>query len=441
MVEKIKNFITQNQLLEKEDAVLLAVSGGIDSMVMLHVFAKLTYSYAVAHVNHQTRGEENEKEEAFVRNVCILNDIAFHSTRFEISQKSEGNFHQNARAFRYQFFDDLCQSFNYNKIATAHHLDDSVEGFFLNLFRGAGLEGLSGMPAKRDHIIRPMLCLSRNEIEKYAEDFGLEYMEDSSNASLHYERNKLRHFLETQLYTSFPKARDKILDSMDNLSHTNKLLCVNIDFYKQKYINKNNNVFEMRIDEIQNMEGGKSLLFLILRDFGVNSAVAANIFHCRDKGAVYITNTHKIYFAGDTLHLISLQDFVKNEKTIEINGAGIFKISDFETLKIEKLAADSVDFNKPNTEYLSLSQENFPLTLRRWMPGDSFRPLGFKQGRQKVKKFLTEKKISGYYKFCVRVLVSRDGDICCLPGLRIDDRYRVQATSKEIWEICLMANT
>ncbi len=278
MINLFKKYISQNNLTEPKEKVLLAISGGIDSITMLDLFSKTRINYAIAHCNFMLRGEESDKDEKLVQqlakkynveifiNNCNANDYA----------KSKGlSIQESARELRYNWFEKVCLDNNFSKVAIAHNEDDKIETFFINLFRGAGLKGLKSIPVKRDNIIRPLLFASRKQIVKYVQENNLDYREDSSNSSDYYLRNNIRHNIIPkikEISSGFTKSAQK---SISNLSDADLLLQSVIDEKKkQLFVKDSKNNVLISIVELINLNPNHIWTYYLLKEFGFSRQIS-----------------------------------------------------------------------------------------------------------------------------------------------------------------------
>ncbi|HNT42333.1 MAG TPA: tRNA lysidine(34) synthetase TilS, partial [Tenuifilaceae bacterium] len=237
--DKFINFIRVHRLADENDSILLGVSGGIDSMVMLHLFQKTGFKFAVAHCNFGLRGEESDGDEEFTRTYCREKGVVFHTTKFSTVQYATDksvSIQVAARELRYDYFNELCREHGYNKIAIAHNMNDSAETVLLNLIRGAGIRGLTGIRPVHGNIIRPLLFATRPEIENYSKQLGISYREDSSNATLKYKRNFIRHRVIPLLQELNPSAVETIYDSSYHVNEAISLVDRQLDEIRRKVV-------------------------------------------------------------------------------------------------------------------------------------------------------------------------------------------------------------
>src|SRR6478609_2647814 len=280
MKEEFINYVSKNNWIERNQRLLLAVSGGIDSMVMLHLFRECGFNIGVAHANFQLRGDESEGDEKFVEAVCKKNSIPFFAKKFETETYAKSNrisIQMAARDLRYQWFHELADSRQYDFIATAHHLNDSIETVLLNLVRGAGLEGLDGIASKNGKIIRPMLFASRLEIENYAKENKIEWREDRSNASDDYSRNFIRHQVYPLLKELNPSLETTFEESVNKISGSVELMEVGLKQWRQKFETRKENQVFLDKKGFESFEKQGSILWNLIKGFGFNFAQCTQV--------------------------------------------------------------------------------------------------------------------------------------------------------------------
>ncbi|MFL5763501.1 MAG: tRNA lysidine(34) synthetase TilS [Bacteroidia bacterium] len=442
MLSAFTTYIKKQKLFSKTDKILLTVSGGVDSVAMCELFHKAGYSFAIAHCNFQLRGKESDADETFVEALAEGYGVEFHSVSFNtpaFAKKEKLSIQAAARSLRYDWFEEVRTQFGYDVIATAHHSDDSIETFFINLIRGTGISGLHGIQPKHGNIARPLLCLSKKEIIAFATKSKLKYREDSSNASDKYLRNKIRNKLIPLLEEMNPSIGKTILDEIQRISAAEKIYREAIDEKRKVILRKKKDTFRMPINVFQDQ--GPSLLFELLRPFGFSSATSSEIFRSLkgSSGKQFFSETHRVIRDREELIIEATkkdQGSVKNQnsgkKKIRISKAQKeillgdcslrFRIADAKTQALKK---------SKDTANLDLNKLKFPLELRRWREGDRFQPFGMK-GKKKLSDFFIDEKLSLDQKENTWLLCS-EGNIVWVAGMRIDDRFRVSAGTKKIF--------
>ena len=400
--------------------VLVGVSGGADSMVLLHAFHALKYKITAAHVNFKLRGEESDQDAEYVRNWCHANQIPFLLLEADTKKYAEDNnlnTQQAARQIRYTWWEDLKGSNSIDYVATAHHLDDNIETFFVNLLRGTGIKGLSGIPAERDGFIRPMLEVSRHEIEEYASAFQIAYRIDSSNLKDDYQRNKIRHHLVPLLEELSPGFSSRMQHNLvrakkewedfDRSFHSWVRSNIHVEKHGFQILdNKEYPAFLLKWLEEEGMPWNLSLDFI-----SSGKENEGKVLHYQD---LTLSRTGKGYF------------FQKENKReiIEINSPGTYEFYNG-ILTIQELSEIPATWPRgSSTEFVSPSVMQFPLHIRHVEPGDAFQPLGMNGHHKKLQDLLVDRKLEMHEKHNVRVLANQH-HIIWVVGIHLDERAKV----------------
>jgi tRNA(Ile)-lysidine synthase len=406
-------------------------------MVMAHLFANSDYRCAIAHCNFSLRGEESDSDEDLVRHFADTYGIPFHTIRFDTNKYAAENkisIQLAARELRYSWFEELRKKHGFSKIAIAHNSDDSLETFFINLLRGAGLNGLTGIPENTDTVVRPLISFSRKEIEEYAAENNVPFREDSSNLSDKYLRNKLRRQVLPVLDNISPSFRERAAKSIDYLNKANKFIETEAEiFLEHNIFTKAKDVY-IPIDEIRKFHSKETLLFYILKTYGFRGDTIANICNCIDNavcGKQFFSDTRCLLI--DRSHIIiSPAVELMSSHTVDIDAC--IRTNDFE-LRCETVEKDC-DFRllrNKNTGEFDLSKLTFPMTLRPCRDGDRFMPIGMK-GQKKLSDFFTDIKLPVTAKKRQRVLVSGE-HIVWLVGLRPDERFKVTESTEKVLRV------
>jgi len=427
MLTKFQRYYQENDLFKQTDKVLLTISGGKDSMLMLHLFEAANLAFGVAHCNFQLRGEEANKDELFVREYCLEKKIAFYSTLFETEKfatKKNISIQMAARDLRYSWFEKIRKENGYKYIATAHHKNDVAETLIINLTKGTGLAGLHGISNKRGLIIRPLLCFDVTEIETYIVKNKVPFRQDESNANTKYTRNLIRHNIIPELEKINPSLIETLTKSSDQFSELEIILSQKIEEEKSRLVKEDNEGFKMEIELLKRLNPLKTYLYYFLKPFNFNITDVIDIIKGLDgeSGKTYNSTTHQII--KDRTHLFLGKLEQKNIESIEIKSIEelpfdyqlLENTSDF---KINK----STDFGCFDADLL-----DFPMQLRTWESGDCFCPLGMK-GKKKVSDFLIDNKISLLEKNRVKVLCFNN-EIIWLVGHRISEKYKITSATK-----------
>ncbi len=436
LLQRFKAFCEKNHLLKKGEHVLLAVSGGKDSMLMLQLFYDLGIDMEVAHCNFQLRGEESDKDEQLVRKYCAGLSIPCHVQRFDT--KSYAATHKlsiqmAARELRYTWFNQLAHERNCSAIAIAQHKNDHVETVLLNLARGTGLQGLRGILPKRGNVIRPLLFLDSREIAQAVAQLDIPYRDDASNFSVKYARNKIRLDIVPQFEQLNPDFIPIMDENISRFQETYEILQHFVhDLRQQLFLEQKPHQWTIRKIDIQDKHIG--LLFLLFEPFGFSKSVLKDLVASLDNGPgkVFESTSYALLLDRD---ILILQDKTKKlgEKTVHEDQKKInwedytFYLSISKDLNIIKDAS---------VAKLDGTKLVFPLTVRTWQEGDYFQPLGMK-GKKKISDFFIGKKINLFEKKSIPIWVNGNGDIIWISGLQIDERYKItENTQKVLTLVC-----
>ncbi len=423
-INKISDFIAENNLVEKDEKILLAVSGGMDSMSMLYFFSQTEIPFAVAHCNFQLRDKEADLDEELVEETTKKLNITFHNKSFNTKKYALVNrlsIQEAARDLRYEWFTQLCEDFAYAKVATAHHLDDSIETILINIHRGTGIKGLRGILPQRENIIRPLIFLRREEIKVIAEKNKLEFREDQSNKDNKYLRNEIRNIV-------IPKLKDKSVDFygewQEKIELNNQLwkaMGLEIQKAEELCFSSPNTI---QIEELRKFKNPQDILFYLLEDFGFSNSqrIEASKLIEAQTGKRILGKTHDLL--KDRESLILFKKELNRELALKIEEAtNEIKLEESD-LYITEEDVNNLDFDRnENVAFLNMNRLKFPLELRNWRQGDIFKPLGMK-GMKKVSDFLVDIKLSRFEKEKQLVLTSNE-EIVWLVGKRISEDYKL----------------
>ncbi len=439
MLDRFLQYTEKENLFRFEDKILLTLSGGIDSMVMLDLFLRARLNIAAAHVNFQLRGEDSEQDEAFVREICREQSIEIYSTRFNTTEyvKEQGiSVQMAARRLRYQWFEDIRKEHRYDYIATAHNRDDHIETTLINLVRGTGIRGLTGINNKSGHIIRPLLFLSRKEITEYANQNHITYREDISNLKTTYTRNKIRHEVLPVLRQINPRFDDTIMENMSRLREVETIYEHNINQVKSELMNTQKGATRISIEGLKKLHPVRTCLFEILKDFGFSNQITDDVLDSLSAtpGKQFFSSSHRLLRDRDELIITEYRQqedkkYYIEKDTAEINEPVALTFSEMAIKPPFEIPSDK------NVACLDMEKLIFPLILRRWKPGDYFKPLGM-QDMKKISDFLIDNKISRIEKENTWMLVSNT-QVVWIIGKRIDDRYKITGTTKRAFLIRL----
>lgn len=429
MLNKFQKYYTKYKLLNRTDKLLLAVSGGKDSMVMLNLFMKDKLSFGVLHCNFQLRDEDANNDEKFIRQFCEDHNIDFYSKIFntkKFAQENGVSIQMAARDLRYNWFEEVRKENSYKYIATAHHKNDVAETMLINLTKGAGLAGLHGISKKRNKVIRPLLCFDSSEIELYVKEQNIQYREDLSNANTKYVRNAIRHNVIPELEKINPAFIETLVTTSNQFSGIEEIVLQKVEDEKKRLFVKEINGFKISIISLNELNPLKTYLYYFLKPYNFNSSDVSDIICGFDgnSGQIYNSTTHQV--VKDRNHLLLNERIDVHSEYKEINTVQDIPFQ-FEVIENTK----SLDIVKSSDfAYLDADMIEFPLDIRRWEEGDFFQPLGMK-GKKKVSDFLIDNKVSIVDKQYVKVLIQK-GEIVWLIGHRISEKYKITPSTKRV---------
>lgn len=432
MIEQFLNHIQRHQLCKTSDKILLAVSGGVDSMVMLDLFIKAGFRTAVAHCNFLLREEASDADESFVREKCAGTGLPFFSARFEtarIASRKNTSIQETARELRYDFFKDVMDQNGFDVLATAHHLNDNLETVLLNLTRGTGLDGISGIPVRNGKIIRPLLFASREMILGYASGHRLEWREDASNDGDDYSRNYVRHHVVPRLKDINPNLENTFRDSIERISAGTSIAGEALSLFFRETVVENDGRITLVKKAIQEHPFRETVLWEFLKKYGFHYDVCKQIIRDHQPG--------KRFYAGDWMLTIDREVFMIEKRVSGTpepvvigsgQASGFFSGMEL-TLDVREAMNFELDQN-PRLAQLDADKIIFPLKWRRWEPGDSMIPLGM-NSEKKISDVLTDAKICLSDKEKMTVIQS-GSDLIWLVGLRIHDQYKITSGTRRI---------
>lgn len=393
----------------------MAVSGGVDSMVMAELFRMADLPFAIAHVNHLTRGAENTKEAELVKAYAEQNAVNFHYEELVSLAHSKKNFQATAREFRYRWLESIRYEYGYDKIATAHHEDDVIEGFFLNVFRGAGLNGLSGIKFQRGKIIRPILFATKEEILDFARENNIRYFEDSSNLKSNYRRNFLRNEIFPLIASKIPNYKSGVITTIETISKTRLLLDSLIEKAFPDLVKNLGCQWVIMYDALRHYHPASSLLFHLLSGYGFHHDQCQQMIDSiKNTGARFYSDSHVAWIDRSNICVMPKQEDAVFHFIIETPGK--YLLPNGSLIEVEIIQEyDPIRYSS----VVHFAEDPFPLAVRKWNDGDYFRPPQLKGKGKKLKKFLTDLKISGPPRDHQLVVLDNKGEIVFLPGLTV----------------------
>ena len=433
MKEQIQQYIIQHQLLSGEKPVVVGISGGADSVALLHILVSLGYKCIAAHCNFNLRGDESFRDEQFTidftkRLQVPLCKISFETNKY--AQENRLSVEMAARELRYRWFEELLNTYDADAVAVAHHRDDSVETLLINLTRGSGLTGLTGIKPKNGNVVRPLLCVSREDIYTYIEKNGLEYVTDSSNSSDIYTRNFIRLKVIPLLEEINPSVKASLARTANHLYDASLIYNHSIEEARRVIIQNN----RLSISALLSFPAPATILYEMLKPYGFSRTVCESIFTVLDKdsGKIFYSSTHRLLKDRSDLlidvlsgednraYLINLEDD-NVDLPVELKPEIVVIKEDYQIEKDRKFA------------YFDFDKLSFPLVLRHWQEGDWFVPFGMK-GKKKISDYFSDKKFSLFDKEKTWLLCSGQ-DVIWIVGERTDNRYRIEKTTKRVLKL------
>lgn len=432
MLSKFQNHIQQNFPFLNGKKLLLATSGGIDSMVLLDLCHKTGMDIRVAHCNFRLRGEESDADEEFVKTQCEKKDILLFVNHFDTKKFAEEHklsIQVVARNLRYEWFNTLLLNNNYDYILTAHHLDDSLETFLINLTRGSGLDGLTGIPQQNGTIIRPLLPFIRNEIETYAQENAIQWREDSSNASDKYLRNRLRHDVIPVLKELNPGLLASFENTVSHLQQAQSMVDDASRIVYRKVVTDIN--FQKRIDleQLMQLPNYEAYLYQWLLPFGFSDWESISDLVSAQPGKQVHSQNHTLLKDRNELIVFQKPEPETNEVFFIEKQEEVVKFP----LNLEFCNVDNISVQATNTIFVDEEKIQFPLEIRKWQEGDLFYPFGM-EGSKKLSKYFKDEKLSVLDKSQIWLLCSNN-QIVWIIGKRADDRFKVTEATTRILKI------
>lgn len=440
---QLQQYIDANELFTQQDKLLVTVSGGVDSMVLLFALQRLEFNIAVAHCNFNLRGNDADQDEAFVKDFCLQHHIPFFVTHFDtlaFAEKHKISTQMAARELRYNWFQEIADEHQFNYILTAHHADDQVETFLMNMIRGTGLKGLTGISAKNKNIIRPLLFAPKEEIIAYANAHHLPFRNDKSNDDTKYKRNFIRHEVIPTLEQINPNISQTILEEVNTFQSIYTFYQQSIQRLKTEllHLHETEDAYKISILEVAGRNIEAPILFELLRDFGFNMDQVNDLYKALNEqsGKQFFSPTHTILIDRAFIILRAHQEVQKT--TITIFEEDIL-FSTFSALNVEVLTTFDISSIKKeknkNIAYFDYDALDFPLIYRNWEMGDKMQPLGM-QGYKKVSDILIDNKIDLQSKQNTFVLTGNN-TIYWLCGIRQSDKTKITASTKRVLKVSL----
>lgn len=449
MQKQLQAFIQSENIFNSGNTLLLAISGGVDSVVLLHLLIEAKYKLAVAHVNFNLRGDESTADLQFVEQLAQQYEIAFYTSQFDTETYAKENqisIQMAARDLRYAWFEKIRTKHTFDFIATAHHQDDNLETILLNLTKGTGLKGLRGILPKNGKLVRPLLPFTKKQIVDYANEHQLNWQEDISNQSNKYERNKIRLEVIPTLKAINPKLLENLHKNTTQLKAVEQIYEDGLRYHLKKWVKIKDDEIYLPIIKIKKTKGYATILYEYLKDYGFNGDQVNQIIKSfnSEPGKQFLSRTHQLIKdrkflilakqtnPNKTLHLIDIKQrkVVLNKLEITITIDRFTKEFDQESFK-KYLPANE------HSAKLHYNKLAFPLRLRRWQKGDFFYPFGMKRKKKKLSDFFTNHKLSKIEKEKIWILEDDKKRIVWVLGYRIDDRFGIHRKIKKVYNLTI----
>ena len=435
---QLASFIKSNVLFQKDEKVLLTVSGGIDSVVLAHALHQLGYQFAIAHCNFHLRNNESDEDENFIKQLALDLNIHFYQKDFDPISKSESegiSIQMAARDLRYAWFEEVRKTNHLHKIVTAHHQNDVLETVLLNLVRGSGIAGFHGIKASNGHIVRPLLFATREEIENYASENGIIWREDSSNASNKYARNLIRNEVIPLLKQLNPSLEQTIKSTTEKILLTELFVQSELENKINSVLNWEKKTGKIEISAILSDQNPLFLLFSILQKFDFELEVCKQILDSASKtaGKTFYSNQYQLIKDRD-YWLLRANEVVNFEPVLIYPETRNLEIPSDKKLRIEVMEGgiEKLDsLKKTKAIFFDFDKLKFPILLRKWQQGDVIQPFGM-TGTKKISDILIDSKIDRFAKENILVLESEE-KILGIIGLKSSRHHSVDADTKQIW--------
>ena len=435
MLERFKKHIDQNLPFLNESKLLVAISGGIDSVVLAHLLNKLEFDFALAHCNFKLRFEDSDKDAVFVSNLAERLTVTCHSISFDTityAEKHKLSTQMAARELRYNWFDELMSTAHYDYVLIAHHTNDNIETVLINLTRGASLNGLVGIPEINGRIVRPLLPFTRDEIEHFTITNNITWREDESNQSTKYFRNKIRHQIIPVLEELNPNLLETFNTHLSYLQSEKKVLEIHFEQVKKEVCEFEGELMKISIIKLKSYKEYKAYLYYMLKEYGFTEWLNIEGLLDAQSGKYVSSKTHRLIKDRDFL-LLEENALHLQHSRVEINKE-VTQLDAPIGLHFEPV--DQADFSLKNSIYVDVDSLVYPLHLRKKIEGDSFYPFGMK-GKKKVSKYFKDEKLSLTEKENSWLLCNADDTIVWVVGKRTDARFSVTKTTKKILKITL----
>lgn len=432
--DRFTTFINEHHLFTKSHRLLVAVSGGVDSVVLCHLCKEAGFNFGIAHCNFQLRGEDSNRDEAFVREWSKQLDVPFHVIQFATQQYAEEkklSTQVAARNLRYEWFKQVCQEQGYDFILTAHHADDNIETVLMNFFRGTGINGLTGMQPVHQQVRRPLLFAKRLELEAYLKRHELLFVQDESNLHDDYTRNYFRNTVLPMIAKTYPEVQQNLMDNISRFKEVDILYRKELARITKKLLLQRGEEWVIPVLLLQKTPAMKTVLLELIKPYGFKATQLNEVVQLlnSDSGKYILSSSHRILKDRKHLILSPLKDFDRATVVIEEPGRVGFPGG---VLHLTQTGKTQTEIGGEKA-MLDQSLIQYPLLLRPWKTGDYFYPLGMK-GKKKLAKFFVDQKLSLADKERIWVL-EMNRKIIWVVGYRIDDRFKVTDKTQSVLKI------
>lgn len=439
LLKEFQHYIKQQNLFQPKDKLLLAVSGGVDSVVLCELCKQAGYDFVIAHCNFKLRGAESERDEEFVRKLGEKYGVEVFVKKFDTekySSKNKLSIQVAARELRYEWFQELIGSSVAAYVVTAHHVNDNIETMLMNFFKGTGIHGLKAILPKQGNLIRPLLFAKKEDLTAFASLHKLKFVEDSSNASDKYTRNYFRNQLIPDLQKVFPQVEDNLKDNLQRFREIGILYQQSINLHKKKLLEPKGEEIHIPVLKLLKARPLSTIVYEIIRDYGFTAHQTEEVIALLQSGTgKYIqSSTHRAIKNRNWL-IISPNESAKAQNILVEDDE---KQIEFADGKIDLELLPAINYKLQTTNFfaqLDADKIKFPLLLRKWKQGDYFYPLGMNK-RKKLSRFFIDQKLSLTQKEKTWV-IEMDKKVIWILGLRIDDRFKITDKTKNILQISL----
>lgn len=436
MTSQLHKFISENNLPGRESRFILGVSGGIDSMVLLHLMKGAGYTVSVCHCNFSLRGEESDGDEQFVSDYCRTTETEFSSVRFDTKKHAGENnisIQMAARELRYQWFEKMRSELGFDYIGLAHNMNDVAETFMINLTRGTGLNGLTGIKPLNGKIVRPLLFATRKMIQDYATENNISWREDTSNSETKYIRNRIRHLILPGMEEMNPNIVESLYETANRMAGSYEIVTASVENIRRDIFRHHDNVSEVEKQSLLSLQPLHGYIFELFRDYGIFPGQVDGIIDLLSSGPGRVIYTAGYRIMSDRDLLIIAPDTDHSEQPVVIRDEK--ELLEYRGLFSARIipAAGFTPVNNPAMAWFDSETVTYPLTVRRWRAGDRFYPFGT-GGIKKLSDLMTDLKMPMHQKERVMVLESGE-DIAWVIGIRSGNRFRVSPGSTRIIEM------